>query len=429
MANDLKLDGKILYLPLGEVMEIKNNLEFNGIFRGARNLFSIYSFHPGSITFYQSGLGSPQRISKELNNILAEMRFMELGGVLNLINIKYLILNLDIDDPLNDNSEIFIKSLEGEHYINKYKSFDNIYIFQNRVFLPHFYAPEIIFVTPKDLEILPEIVLQENSDIRLAIYFNNTRDNIMANFSFNTVDTAFSPMFYNELQKEVISKVPVLEFKKINPTKYRVVVHGATEDFPLVFSESFHEGWKSYLADYKKKDIDFNETDYKILDGNDEDQADANELKEFINQGYISTLGDFEEKNIKHIKWENNKEVLDYNEPYKIDFVSKNFQDTIQNDNLTSGRFYETWFKKPINNNENHLMVNGYANSWFINPEEICADNIKCVKNPDGSYDFELVIEFWPQRFFILGSFVSGAVLLSCLGCFGWGLLKRVKNN
>jgi len=73
-------------------------------------------------------------------------------------------------------------------------------------------------------------------------------------------------------------------------------------------------------------------------------------------------------------------------------------------------------------------MVNGYANSWNINPTELCgtpAGEALCVRNADGSYDLELVVEFWPQRLFYIGLFISGATLLGCLGYLGWGLVRR----
>ncbi|MEI7451814.1 MAG: alpha-(1-_3)-arabinofuranosyltransferase family protein [Candidatus Falkowbacteria bacterium] len=234
--------------------------------------------------------------------------------------------------------------------------------------------------------------------------------------------------FYQHIYSLAPSSSLVVEFKKINQTKYRVIIHGAVDNFSLVFSESFHGGWKTYLENYKKSSVSLNEADYKILDGNDNDQASTDELKSYINSGYISSFGDLREKNIKHTKWENNKEVFDYNEPYKIDFVSKNFNGTIQNDNLSPGSFYETWLQKPINDN-NHLMVNGYANSWNINPGELCINNSKCVKNADGSYDMELVIEFWPQRLFYIGLFVSGTTLLSCLGYLIFIRIKKQKNK
>ncbi|HUD09338.1 MAG TPA: hypothetical protein VMR77_00830 [Patescibacteria group bacterium] len=177
--------------------------------------------------------------------------------------------------------------------------------------------------------------------------------------------------------------------------------------------------------DYKKSPVSFNADDYNILGGNADDQASAAEVQSFISQGDISSLGDLRDKNIAHNKWEDNKEAFDYNEPYKIDFISKNFQDTIQNDNLANGHFYETWFQTPVNNNSNHKMVNGYANSWDINPSALCQNNAKCVKNADGSYDLELVIEFWPQRLFYIGLLISGTTLVGCLGYLGWDFVKR----
>jgi hypothetical protein len=191
--------------------------------------------------------------------------------------------------------------------------------------------------------------------------------------------------------------------------------------------------------------------------------------------GWVSTLGDIGNKEIKHMKYENGKEKLDYVEKYKIDFVSKNFQDTIQNDNLPSGPFYETWLAKKVhrppstdrslqstvyhllslNNNsyqlpdDNHLMVNGYANSWIIDPKEICSSNIQpqtsnisplasnsksltsnfCTINPDGSYDFEMLVEFWPQRLFYIGLFISGLTLLGCLSYLGYTYIRTKKKS
>jgi len=144
-------------------------------------------------------------------------------------------------------------------------------------------------------------------------------------------------------------KTPIIEYKKINPTKYQVQARGAIGIFPLIFAESFHDGWKAYLAK--------------------------------------------------------------------------------SNDNLSKGYIWDTWFRKPIDDNNNHLMVNGYANSWDIDPSEICLNNVKCVRNSDGSYDFDVIIEYWPQRLFYAGLFVSGAALFSCLCYLGWDFARSRKRS
>ncbi|MCX6810989.1 MAG: hypothetical protein NTY30_04665, partial [Candidatus Berkelbacteria bacterium] len=62
----------------------------------------------------------------------------------------------------------------------------------------------------------------------------------------------------------------------------------------------------------------------------------------------------------------------------------------------------DTWFKKPIAET-NHILANEYQNGWNIDVDGMCRDNSTCQKNSDGTYNFKLVIEFWPQRLFYLG--------------------------
>lgn len=318
-----------------------------------------------------------------LNPILSN-NLIDYKNILNKANLKYIILHKDI--PENYFFEVNVKgNPEGQtnfRKLNKQIILDNNYrivkdtryfkIFELNKYIPHIYIQK-----------------PANTDIN--------------------------------------KQVPLLEFKKINPTKYRVVVHEAKGEFPLIFSESFHEGWKAYISNMKSSSND-PIANYKILDGNTEDQSSEEELKSFIDKGWITTLSDGKEKEIKHMKWEGNREKLDYVEKYNIDFISKNFQDTIQNDNLSNGSIFETWFKKPIEDDRNHRIVNGYANSWNIDVNKLCNNNSVCIKNFDGSYDFEVVIEFWPQRLFYIGLAISSTTLLVCISYLIYGYSKRKKH-
>ncbi len=276
-------------------------------------------------------------------------------------------------------------------------------------FLPHFFTPNNIIQTEKAVDDMYQIVDQPNYKLRSAIFINN-KDIIPAPGSQNLI--------LQEKMPKVITENPILEFKKINPTKYRIVVHHAKKDFLMVFSDSFNKGWKAYLAKpntsskFKVQSSKLN--DYKIIDGNEEDQATKEELVNFVDKGYIMTLGD-----------------------KKIEFVSKNFADTIQNDNLPNRDFYETWFASnqlsannnqwyerllrrfvPRNDNmiqipdENHQQVNVFANSWWIQKDKVCQDDGFCKMNADGSYDFEMIVEYWPQRIFYFGVIISFSALI-----------------
>ncbi|MDP2947693.1 MAG: hypothetical protein Q8N88_06285 [Nanoarchaeota archaeon] len=274
---------------------------------------------------------------------------------------------------------------------------------------------------------------EKSNKINIFVYTESRggiiTENLFDNFVFTK--TVFMPdsLYFIDSGSEKI-ETPILEFKKINPTKYRIIAHRASSDFPLIFSESFNKEWKVYITESLIETLKFkvkgNDLDgYKILDDNIDGQASSDEIKNFINKGWIVSLGDGKEKEIKHQNYENGRERLNYIEKYKIDFISKNFQGTIQNDNLLNGHIWDTWFKKSLPE-ENHLTANGYANSWLID-----LDNIKktgnYTQNPDGSIDFELVIEFWPQRLFYLGLGISGTTLLLCLGylVYNWGIRKK----
>ncbi|MCX6781632.1 MAG: alpha-(1-_3)-arabinofuranosyltransferase family protein [Candidatus Magasanikbacteria bacterium] len=163
-------------------------------------------------------------------------------------------------------------------------------------------------------------------------------------------------------------KTPQLEYKQINPTKYIVNVHGASESFPLIFSESFHPGWKIYI------------------------------------QPALATQGTGK-------------------------FISENNQGTIQNENLNGGKFYDVLFRKPVLD-EKHLLINGFANSWWIDVGELEKQG-KIAKNVDGTYDFSVYIEFEPQKFFYIGLVISGLTLLACLlyllaNAYHWYTIRKV---
>jgi hypothetical protein len=357
--------------------------------------------------------------------------------------------------------------LSGKYEIGKL----SVYELNKNNFLPHFYTPQRNLVSERGAEELPRIFSSPDWQIRSAVFFENQNTNkaeALKNIKPRSFDGATTP---------------VVEYKKINPTKYRIRVHSANGIFPLVFSESYHEGWKAYLAspenlkfqisNFKSNSndkisnyniLDGNQEDpkvakgdgasqasildsYKIIDGNEEDQATKTELVDFIKNGWVTTLGDGKTKTIEHMKWENMKQKLDYKEKYSIDFISKNFQGTIQNDNLPSGSIFETWFKNPIED-KNHLMANGYANSWVVDVDSICnatssagkqtppqaspskgEEAGRCVKNADGSYDFEMVVEFWPQRLFYIGLAISGTTLLLCIGYLIYDWRRRKRKN
>lgn len=166
-------------------------------------------------------------------------------------------------------------------------------------------------------------------------------------------------------------QLPKITFVKINPTKYRVLVEGAKEPYTLIFSESFHKDWKAYVN--------------------------------LQPSGLISPL------------------PLSEQLPLKENIVTSYFNGEIkegehQNIFLNKATF-ETWGKKAIPE-ERHYLVNGYANSWYLTPEDA-----------GGREDYELIIEFKPQRFFYIGLAVSGLTFLTCLVFLFYDVIRNARRN
>lgn len=74
---------------------------------------------------------------------------------------------------------------------------------------------------------------------------------------------------------------------------------------------------------------------------------------------------------------------------------------------------------------EYHYKLANFLNAWYVDVPELCKDDNKaCTKNEDGSYDMELVVEFWPQRWFYLGLLISGTTLVGCIGYLGYDFVR-----
>jgi len=62
---------------------------------------------------------------------------------------------------------------------------------------------------------------------------------------------------------------------------------------------------------------------------------------------------------------------------------------------IDDGRFsrgiFTAWFKKPLDP-KRQFLINGYANAWYIAPEDI-----------NNQKNFKIIIEFWPQKWFYVG--------------------------
>ena len=137
---------------------------------------------------------------------------------------------------------------------------------------------------------------------------------------------------------------PLLVFKKVNPAKYNIEIKDADSPFWLVFNETFHKKWRIYVSDAQM----FNKNDT-------------------IAANYINARV---------------QEML-----HKTKFC------------LSDVRYL---LLGPLKTE--HRQVNGYANVWYIDPDEI-----------GHGKDFILTVYFWPQSLFYLGIVIAFLAVFATL--------------
>ncbi|MDO8659796.1 MAG: hypothetical protein Q7K54_04330, partial [Candidatus Parcubacteria bacterium] len=161
-------------------------------------------------------------------------------------------------------------------------------------------------------------------------------------------------------------------FTKINPTKYKVTVHGAKDPYALVLSQRFNTKWKLFLPN---------------------EASEAKTLKGLI----ARTLG----KIIKSILRAKNVVVSsEASEEVSVSYFNNNLTEGMHKNAFLDQSTFETFGYDPIAE-KTHLPTNGYANSWYISPGDV-----------QNKKDYTLIIEMTSQKLFYVSAPISAVGLL-----------------
>ncbi len=261
-----------------------------------------------------------------------------------------------------------------------------------------FNSREVDIYRVKDEDYTPYITVPKETTIANVIpknYFDTYSPRDMAIYLLN------QPVEKLNGLPEKITDFPVIEYRKINPTKYRIRIHGAKGIFPLIFQDAYHLGWKLYMndnPDIRKGELPLNYHPSGLDAANAPSGA---EIAKATETGELTNL------------------TKD-----KKEFVSKKFWTTYQNNYLPYGNILETWGKKTVDENK-HLKVNAFANSWTIDVDEICKNQSVCRNSKSGGEDFELIAEFFPQQI----EYIAITISLSGLFIYLLFLIRKNKNG
>lgn len=245
-------DGKILHIPFtdfGYNLVAGTN---GGVYIGQ----SMVSFLAGKNDF--SGYQDVDPFSEVLVKLSREKNYPLIRQVMSLLQIRYVLYNSD-----KRISEKFISSfpygytgipasptaaLDFVQNVSSKKIYEtghySLYEVDKKNYLPRFYAATTIFFyknNPQfDAEYMrakaffPEKEFSQNQDPRIAFLDRSTCRRI---FSESTCNRPVSSSDIKNLQ---------IIYKRINPTKYKVIVKNATKPFLLVFQSKFSPHWRIY---------------------------------------------------------------------------------------------------------------------------------------------------------------------------------------
>jgi len=302
-----------------------------------------------------------------------------------LLNTKYLLFHKDVAEHFIEKTQGKIRFYERKGFIKK--------ITEN----PYFALYEL----NKKFQ-LPRVYLGNEYRFYNGIRSWYAKLGTKSNQNEVYIDKNDLPL---EIKKG--NKNTVVEFNRLEPTKYRIVIHGLKNHKDvLVLSESFNSGWKLYPVKAEPSNVN--------VDCNKLKQDACYRINNYAKNGWLSNLGDGQKKEKAIYQWQNGEEILVGNKEYTVDYVSKLENGTIQNNNLPIGNMSETWLL-PSLDEQFHIKTNGYSNGWVIDVEYLKENFPQSIAKKGDTYDIEFVAEFQPQMLARICFFVSVSTLLICV--------------
>lgn len=352
-------DGKILTLPFTDccyqVIHGTNNGAYVGI--------STIGYLTGKKDF--AGYANIAPFSEVFLKLAQERDYESIKQMLGLLNVRYIFHNID--------PRIYDATFPGYPYQhvrqylpNDQKGYSEFvkYITSKKIFESDPYS---VYSVDEAGSIprfyIPRNVVFYDDNIKFGIY--NKASLFLPNKKASEVPSVYidrqtcQNTFLEKLCDQQITlfqdDLPKVKFRKINPIKYKITVFDIQKPYFLVFSEAFHKNWKVFLS-----------PETNLFISKDETPTDAT-IQEGIHKNIFFDANTFETIGMKRI---------------------------------------------PDNN---HVIVNGYANAWNITPQDT-----------RGKENYELIVEMTGQRIFYVSLALS---LIVFLGCVLWGVILFVKGS
>jgi len=303
-------DGKIFDFPFTEF----SYQVIPGLNRGAYIGPSPTSYLTGRRDF--SGHQILEPFSDTFIKLIEEKNYVAIKRLFGLLNIKYIFY---ITDPraykeffpqlpysvllkvLPESKSLtdFVGKIKGEKIFEQGSYL--VYNSDNDYYLPHFYVPT---------SIVPYGDKNKSAGENVSFFVDSKEKDPRIGYISNEECVRFYSSSDCRQDKIKINNIPTIGFKRINSTKYKVVISGTNTPFFLIFSDKFHKDWKAFILNSESK-------------------------------------------------------KLKVQESYFGGSVQESYHENIFLDSKT----FETLGMKSLPESQ-HFMVNGYANAWHITPKD-----------------------------------------------------------
>ena len=353
--KEIPNDGKILHIPF---TDYSYNI-VGGLNKGAYIGSSMVALLDGKNDF--AGYQNIDPFSEVFKKLSEEKNYPLIKQMMALLQIRYVLYNSDelVSDKYfptfpygytgTPTSQSGMRDFVNNISGKKIYEAGHYSLFEvdKRQYLPHFYAPSAVFLYDTN----PKYDVQYSR--ALSFFPQKPIDKKDARIAFmdrQVCRKILSEEICNKSELEENIEDVYIVFQRVNPTKYKIEIENATKPFLLVFQNAFNSKWKLYSTN---------------------SSLDSRNISDIYFNKEISEL--------KPIS-----EVIDKN-PFETNNLKSIFDDV-------------------------HVQVNGYANAWYIKP------------NNSGKYD--LVVEMTGQKIFYYGLIISLISLLIFI-LFGIKLFKK----
>lgn len=341
-------DGRIFDLPFTEF----SYQVVPGINKGAYIGPSPIGYLTGKKDF--SGQIILYPFSDTFLRLIEEKKYDDIKRLFGLLNVRYIFYNADprayeaffpelpytlLLKVLPDSQSLgnFVKEITEEKIFQSGSY--RVYNSDKAYFLPHFYVPTAIVTYGEK-----DDWMGQNASFFIDSLHKTPRVGYLKK---DICSTIFQKSRCNKNEVTVDTNLPRITYKKINPTKYNVIISGAKKPFLLIFSDKFHPDWKAFVSIQKPAKI-----------------------------------------------------------PIQRQYFNGDIKEGYHDNTFFDSKTFETFSMKSIPENQ-HVMVNGYANAWYIVPRDV-----------SGRDTYEIIIELTQQRvvYFSLGISIVSFIIFIIYG-------------